>query len=108
MRIIETVALLTAMVASTTSNAAEVSGLIQSIQSYPGHTGLLVRLNDPVRNYDNCAGTAWYIFPDESTRATFVQSLILTAYAKRERISFTTAGCYQNYSQIVAVTFTAN
>lgn len=104
MRVVRFIILLGSILGAAPSSAADVTGLIQTIQSFPGHTGLLIRLNAPVQNPDACGGSAWYIFPDDSPRASFIQSLMLTAYARRDRISFAIAGCYQNYPKIAIVT----
>ncbi len=58
------------------SVAAEgaVSGKITVIQSYNGHTGLLIQIAAERKNPDGCTSADWYIFPDDSPRATFVQS----------------------------------
>ncbi len=107
MRVFHFIILLSLILSAAPSRAADVTGLIQTIQSYPGHTGLLIRLNVPVKNPDGCFWSAWYIFPDDSSRASFIQSLLLTAYAKRERISVDIAGCYENYPKIGVVTVDA-
>lgn len=84
-----------------------VSGKISSIQSYPGHTGLLVNLAQSYVSAEGCSGQVWYIFPDDSVRAAAVQAMLLSAQASRMSVSFTLSGCYQNYPRISAVTLTA-
>lgn len=84
-----------------------VSGRVSSIQSYPGHTGLLVNLAQSYVSAEGCSGQVWYIFPDDSVRAAAVQAMLLSAQASRMSVSFTLSGCYQNYPRISAVTLTA-
>lgn len=84
-----------------------VGGKVSSIQSYPGHTGLLVNLAQSYVSAEGCAGQVWYIFPDDSVRAAAVQAMLLSAQASRMSVSLTLSGCYQNYPRISAVTLTA-
>lgn len=84
-----------------------VSGKVSSIQSYPGHTGLLVNLAQSYVSAEGCLGQVWYIFPDDSVRAAAVQAMLLSAQASRMTVSLTLSGCYQNYPRISAVTLTA-
>lgn len=90
------------------AEAQNVAGNIKTIQSYQGHTGLLVRLSVPMSNPANCPSSAWYILPDSNSRANVEQSLLLTAYAKREWVGLQLSGCYENYPRISVVTVEAN
>jgi hypothetical protein len=62
----------------------DASGKITAIQSYSGHTGLLVRFDTAHVNRDGCPSSGWYIFPDDSQRAAFVQSGMLAAMHSRK------------------------
>ena len=86
---------------------SDITGRIYSVQSYPGHTGLLVSLAQPYSTSEGCAGGVWYIFPDDSPRASVVQAMFLSAQASRTAVSITISGCYQNYPRIAAVTISA-
>ena len=84
-----------------------VGGRVLSIQSYPGHTGLLISLAQSYVPAEGCAGQVWYIFPDDSVRVAAVQAMILSAQASRMTTNFLLSGCYQNYPRITAVTLTS-
>lgn len=90
------------------AQAQNVAGNIKTIQSFQGHTGLLVRLSVPMPNPGNCLSSAWYILPDGNNRANVEQSLLLTAYAKREWVGLQLSGCYENYPRIQVITVEAN
>lgn len=52
---------------------------ITAIQSYNAPTGLLMQIASDQKNPDGSTSAAWYIFPDDSLRAAFTQSGMLTA-----------------------------
>ncbi len=80
------------------------SGRVAVIQSYGGHTGLLIRLDAPYQTGEGCAGGTWYILPDNSVRASVTQAMIMTASASKQQISFSLSGCYEGYPRIIHVT----
>jgi hypothetical protein len=81
------------------------NGRVNLIQSYLGHNGLLVQIGTGQINPDQCPGAAWYIYPDDSPRAQFVQSALLTAQNSGKGVLITIQGCYENYPRIVHITF---
>jgi hypothetical protein len=103
-KVIQSATLAAALWACPALANSDVSGRVSMIQSYPGHTGLLIGLAQTYSSSEGCGGGVWYIFPDDSPRASFVQAMILSAQASRASISITISGCYQNYPRIVAVT----
>lgn len=82
-----------------------VSGKIKVIQSYNGHTGLLVQLDTAQVNPDGCTSSNWYIFPDDSPRSAFVQSGMLAAMHSGKQIWVMLSGCYQAYPLIKHINF---
>lgn len=81
------------------------SGRVNLMQSYLGHNGLLVQIGTGQINPDQCPGAAWYIYPDDSPRAQFVQSALLAAQHSGKGVLITIQGCYENYPRVVHVTF---
>lgn len=77
-----------------------VAGKITVMQSYNGHTGLLIQLNATQVNPDGCTSSNWYIFPDDSPRSAFVQSGMLAAMHSGKPIWVMLSGCYQAYPMI--------
>lgn len=80
------------------------TGRVGALQSYLEHTGLLVQVGNPQVNPDQCPSSAWYIYPDSSPRAQFVQSALLAAQQTGKSVSLSVRGCYQGYPQIVHMT----
>lgn len=96
-----------ALPAASASAQGSSSGTITTLQSYQGHTGTLVRLSVPMANPDNCSSVSWYILPDDGSRASLEQSMLLTAYSRRDSVMLNVQGCYQNYPQIRVITIEA-
>lgn len=92
---------LAAFVPAISSADGAASGKIAELQSYHGHSGLLVRLSAQMPNPDGCPSNSWYIFPDNSARAQFVQAMLLTAYEARDQVNVAVSGCYENYPRIL-------
>jgi hypothetical protein len=84
-----------------------VIGRIKTINSFTGHSGLLIALDIPYSTGDACGGVVWYIFPDDSVRVAIVQSLLLSSYLNRQPVNLTLRGCHQNYPRIVHVVIDA-
>lgn len=101
-RSISAVALMAISCAYPSGAVAEgaASGKITVIQSYKGHNGLLVQISPSQVNPDGCPSSSWYILPDDSPRAAFVQSGILTAMHGGKPIWVMLSGCYENYPMI--------
>jgi hypothetical protein len=78
----------------------DVSGKVTAIQSYNGHTGLLLQIAADRKNPDGCTSSNWYIFPDDSPRAAFIQSGMLAALHSGKHIWINLSGCYQGYPLI--------
>lgn len=97
-----------AILFSPAASAQETKGAIKKIQSYEGHTGLLVQLSVPMINPGNCGSAAWYILPDSSSRAAVEQSILLTAFARRDPVYIAVSGCYENYPKIRVIAVESN
>jgi hypothetical protein len=101
-RIITCIALL--LVSSPTAFAgASIINKIDRILSYSGHTGILLVMKEPHRNPDGCVYSTYYIYPDSSPRAAFVQSMLLSAQASHATVEIAIDGCYENYPRVVHV-----
>lgn len=98
---------LLASAACTTAASAEgvVTGRVSNIQSYLGHAGLLIQLNTSTSNPDSCTSASWYIFPDDSPRAQWVQAALLSAMHSGKPVTLVLRGCLQAYPQIVHAAF---
>lgn len=80
------------------------TGRVGALQSYLEHTGLLVQVDTGQVNPDQCPSSTWYIYPDNSPRALFVQSALLAAQQTGKTVSLSVRSCYQGYPQIVHMT----
>jgi hypothetical protein len=80
------------------------TGRVGALESYFEHTGLLVQVGTSQVNPDQCPSSTWYIYPDNSPRALFVQSALLSAQQTGKSVSLSVRGCYQGYPQIVHMT----
>jgi hypothetical protein len=91
------------MFASSAHAGGWISGEVDQVQSFTGHTGLLIRLKSAPQNPDNCPSSSFYIYPDNAPRATLVQSMLLSAQASGKRVEIFVDGCYENYPRIIHV-----
>lgn len=80
----------------------QIAGHIKSLQHWSGHVGILVKLAEPMSDPDSCGRTDWYIMPDDSPHAQFVQAMLLSAQAANRPVLLTLDGCLQGLPQIFA------
>ena len=88
------------MISSTAQAQVSVSGAVSNLQHYEGHTGILVRLDKNMKDPQGCGRTDWYIIPDSSSHAQFVQSMLLTAQETRRVVYLQINGCLQGFPVI--------
>jgi hypothetical protein len=84
--------------------SGEVHARISKILSYNGHTGLLITMSSPHQNFDGCYSSAYYIFPDNASRASIVQAMLVSAQMSGKTVEVVVDGCYENFPKIVHVT----
>lgn len=80
----------------------QIAGHVKSLQHWPGISGILVKLSEPMSDPDSCGRTDWYIMPDASPHAQFVQAMLLSAQASNRQLLLTLDGCLQGLPQIFA------
>ena len=79
------------------------AGTVKTLQHWGGHSGILVKLDATMTDPDACGRTDWYIMPDSSPHAQFVQALLLSAQASSRSVYITLDGCLQGLPQIFAI-----
>jgi hypothetical protein len=85
------------LISSTARAQVSVSGAVSNLMHFEGHTGILVRLDRNMKDPQGCGRTDWYIIPDSSPHAQFVQSMLLTAQETRRVVYLTINGCLQGF-----------
>lgn len=90
------------LISSTVRAQVSVSGAVSNLMHFEGHTGILVRLDKDMKDPQGCGRTDWYIIPDSSSHAQFVQSMLLTAQETRRVVYLQINGCLQGFPVIWA------
>lgn len=101
------VALLSALICTPANASGSAVGPIQMVRSYTGHSGILVATKAAQQNPDGCLASSFYIYPDNSPRADFVQSMLLSANISGKTVEIVFDGCYEGYPRIVHVSVVA-
>jgi hypothetical protein len=88
---------------STASANTDVDGMIHSLHHFEGHHGILVKLDGQMIDPEACGRTDWYILPDSSAHAQFVQAMLLTAQSSQRRLYVNLHGCLDGMPVLRAV-----
>jgi hypothetical protein len=68
-----------------------------------GISGILVKLEETMTDPDSCGRTDWYIMPDSSQHAQFVQAMLLTAQTSGRPVFITLSGCLEGIPAVHAI-----
>lgn len=91
------------MVAGPARAAADVDGMVLSLNHFDGHQGILVKLDQQMIDPEACGRSDWYLLPDSNTHAQFVQAMLLSAQGSQRRVYISINGCLDGMPRIRAV-----
>lgn len=80
---------------------SSVSGHVVETVHIHVSTGIHFRTNQPVNNPDGCASASWYKVATGGPYEKEVLSLLLTAKASGDKVSFYIDGCAGSYPKVV-------
>jgi hypothetical protein len=95
--------LLSALCVGPAYAGGTILGHVKALQHWAGHSGILIKLDETMTDPDSCGRTDWYIMPDASQHAQFVQAMLLTAQSAGRPVFITLSGCTEGMPALYAV-----
>lgn len=91
-----------ALSTGTTYASTMVQGKVVSLHHFEGHHGILVKI-EQMTDPQACGRSDWYMLPDSSPHAQFVQAMLLTAQNSQQKVYISINGCLDGMPLIQAV-----
>lgn len=105
LRLAATATILSAMAipAYATPNNSPTTGYITGLGGGWTQPTLLLVIDVPFYNPENCPVTDGYMIPDNISGNQLLTSLAMTAYSLHKKVSFTVDGCYESRPRVIGL-----